>query len=163
MDVKSLVYEYLNRQEIPYEKIAHEARDSMQACAKIIDVWQVPMIKNLFLSNTQETSFYLLLTHPDKVFKTKDFSKQMGIARVSFGKPEFMKSLLNTKPGHLSLLSLIFDREKKVKLVIDKSILDFEQWIVHPCDNRESIRLKREDVLEKIFKDLEREYKVVDL
>ena len=44
--------------------------------------------KNLFLTNRQQTDFYLLLMPGEKPFKTKLLSRQIGSARLSFAGPE---------------------------------------------------------------------------
>ena len=50
----------------------------------------------------------------EKPFKTKFLSKQIGTARLSFADGEQMEEYLNITPGSLSLMGLIFDKEKKV-------------------------------------------------
>ena len=39
---------------------------------------------------------------PDKVFHTKDLSAQIGAARLSFAKAEYMQQLLDITPGSVS-------------------------------------------------------------
>jgi Ala-tRNA(Pro) deacylase len=67
----------------------------MEACAKVDEVLKSAVIcKNLFLCNTQKTNFYLLMIREDKKFKTKEISKQINSARLSFAPPEYMDELL---------------------------------------------------------------------
>ena len=40
----------------------------------------------------------------DKPFKTKDLSAQIGSARLSFAKPEYMEKYLDITPGSVSVL-----------------------------------------------------------
>ncbi len=55
--------------------------------------------KNLFLCNRQKTQFYLLMLEGEKVFKTKDLSKQLGVARLSFADPADMEKYLVSPPA----------------------------------------------------------------
>lgn len=55
--------------------------------------------KNLFLCNRQKTQFYLLMLEGEKVFKTKDLSKQLGVARLSFADPADMKNTSISRPA----------------------------------------------------------------
>ena len=43
----------------------------------------------------------------DKVFKTKDLSKQLEVSRLSFAGPEDMVELLGVQPGSVTVLGLI--------------------------------------------------------
>ena len=56
------VYELLDKLQIAYERVDHEAADTMEACLKIDKALAPAVIcKNLFLCNSQKTKFYLLM------------------------------------------------------------------------------------------------------
>ena len=84
-DKEKRVYELLDRLGIAYERVDHEAAETMEACEEI-DKFLAPAVicKNLFLCNTQKTKFYLLMIRGDKKFKTKEISSQIHSARLSF-------------------------------------------------------------------------------
>ena len=58
-----------------------------------------------------------------------------------------MRDYLNTVPGSVSALELLFDTEKKVRLVIDRALLEDEYISGHPAVSTSTLRLKREDLL----------------
>ena len=68
---------------------------TMEVCQEIDQTLQAVICKNLFLCNRQETAFYLLMIPDTKVFHTKDLSAQIGAARLSFAKPEYMEQFLD--------------------------------------------------------------------
>ena len=105
----------LEQLKIPYEQADHKAASTMEACERVDELMQVTMCKNLFLCNRQQTDFYLLLMPGNKKFKTKDLSKQIGSARLSFAGPEFMEKFLNISPGSVSVLGLMNDLENRVQ------------------------------------------------
>lgn len=74
-----------------------------------------------------------------------------------------MEDYLNITPGSLSLMGLIFDKDKKVHLVIDREVLDEEYFGCHPCINTSTLLMKTSDVKEKILPALGHEYQVVEL
>ena len=78
------VYDLLDSLGVVFERIDHEAAMTMEACEEIDIALQATICKNLFLCNRQETDFYLLMMPGEKKFKTKDLSKQLGVARLSF-------------------------------------------------------------------------------
>lgn len=73
-DKEKRVYELLDRLGIAYERVDHEAAETMEACEEI-DKFLAPAVicKNLFLCNTQKTKFYLLMIRGDKNLKQKRF------------------------------------------------------------------------------------------
>ena len=145
------VYDLLDRLEIPYQRIDHEAAMTMEACAEIDKVLDATICKNLLLCNRQCTAFYLLLIPGDKVFKTKDLSAQIGSSRLSFASGEYMEQFLDITPGSLSILGLMNDKENQVQLLIDEDVLKGEFIGCHPCINTSSLRLRTEDVVQKLI------------
>ena len=94
-------YDLLDRLAIPYTRVSHDPADTIAACHEIEKVLGAPICKNLVLCNRQKTAFYLLLMEGDKPFRTKDLSKQIGSARLSFAAPEDMETYLGVTPGPL--------------------------------------------------------------
>lgn len=148
------VYDFLDKLDISYTRVDHEAAMTMEACEAVDAVLGTELCKNLLLCNRQETSFYLLMMPSDKPFKTKDLSAQINSARLSFAKGEYMEEFLDITPGSLSFLGLMNDKENKVTLLIDEDILKAEAIGVHPCINTSSLALKTSDILEKIIPSL---------
>ena len=110
----------------------------MEACNEIDAVLDVLICKNLFLCNRQKTDFYLLMMPGDKPFKTKELSKQIGSARLSFATPDFMLEFLDIKPGAVSVMGLMNDKDNRVRLLVDEDVLKGEYVGCHPCVNTSS-------------------------
>lgn len=151
LDKEVRVYDFLDALGISYQRIDHEAAMTMEVCEEIDRVLDAVICKNLFLCNRQETNFYLLMIAGDKKFKTKDLSSQIGSARLSFGKPEYMEEFLDITPGSVSVLGLMNDKENKVQLLMDEDVIKQEYIGCHPCINTSSLRIKTKDMLEKII------------
>ena len=66
---------------------------TMEDCQAVDKALGVEMCKNLFLCNAQKTSFYLLLMPGSKKFRTKDLSKQIQSARLSFAGGDIWSSI----------------------------------------------------------------------
>ncbi len=144
-------YELLDSLGVFYERVDHEAAMTMEACREIDDVLNVKMCKNLFLRNRQGTDFYLLLISGEKPFKTKELSAQIGTARLSFADGGDMEKYLDITPGSLSVLGLMNDKENKVRLLIDRDVVKDDFIGVHPCVNTSSLKLKTNELIEKII------------
>lgn len=157
------VYDLLEELEIPYERMDHEVTASIEDCHEVDKILGIHICKNLFLCNSQKTAFYLLMMPGEKKFLTKDLSKQINSARLSFAGPEFMEKYLNITPGSVSVMGLMNDKEHQVKLLIDSDVLKEEYLGCHPCINTASLKLKLSDVLEKFLPCTGHEYTVVAL
>ena len=153
----------LDRLHIPYAWVAHETADTIADCDVVSEVLGISICKNLFLCNRQKTQFYLLMLEGEKVFKTKDLSKQLGVARLSFASPEDMLRLLNITPGSVSVLGLMNDRENEVQLVIDKPVLEDARFGCHPCINSSTLAIATQDLMQKILPAVHHEAILVDL
>ena len=139
-------YDLLDQLGISYERIDHAPAMTMEDCQEIDEALQATVCKNLFLCNRQETAFYLLMIPDTKTFHTKDLSAQIGSARLSFAKPEYMEKFLDITPGSVSVMGLMNDTEHHVRLLVDEDILKGEYLGCHPCVNTSSLRMRTADV-----------------
>ena len=151
LDKEIRVYDLLDKLNIEYHCVDHEAAMTMEACAAIDEALEATMCKNLLLCNRQCTQFYLLLIPGDKPFKTSVLSKQIGSSRLSFASGSYMEQFMDITPGSLSVLGLMNDRENQVALLVDEELLGAKYIGVHPCVNTSSLRLKTADLVEKII------------
>jgi Ala-tRNA(Pro) deacylase len=129
------VYDLLDELEIEYHRVDHEPAMTMEVCEEIDKTLGATICKNLFLCNRQQTVFYLLMIPDTKSFVTKDFSKALGISRVSFAPASFMEEYLDITPGSVSVLGLMNDRDHNVNLIVDREVLKGEYVGCHPCDS----------------------------
>lgn len=142
------VYDFLDSLGIEYDRVDHAPAMTMEDCKAVDDALDTVMCKNLFLSNRQKTSFYLLLIPGDKPFRTKEFSAALGISRVSFADETHMEELLDVLPGAVTVMGLMNDPDRDVQLVIDRDVVKSEYIGCHPCVNTSSIKVKTKDILE---------------
>ena len=163
LDKEIRVYDFLDSLGVSYQRIDHEAAMTMEACEEIDRTLEATICKNLLLCNRQETQFYLLMLPGDKVFKTKNLSAQIGSSRLSFAKAEYMEKYLDITPGSLSVLGLMNDKDRMVRLLIDEDVLTGEYIGCHPCINTSSLRLRTKDLVEKIIPAMEHEPTIVKL
>ncbi len=157
-------YDLLDQLQIHYWRIDHDATATIEACRDVDQRLNIEICKNLFLCNAQKTDFYLLMMPGHKKFKTARLSKQIGSARLSFAGPEFMEEFLDITPGSVSVLGLMNDTNNRVRLLIDKDVLDHHAFIgCHPCINTSSIKVLTSDILDKFLPHVNHPYTLVDL
>lgn len=156
-------YDLLDRLGIEYYRTDHAPATNMEACLDIDAALGVLICKNLFLCNRQKTDYYLLMMPGDAPFKTKELSAQLGVSRLSFGSEEAMLELLDVQPGSVSVLGLMNDSEKRVRLLVERRVLEGEYLGCHPCMNTSSLKLRTADVIGRFLPAVGHDYTVVSL
>lgn len=156
-------YELLDSLNIEYRRADHDPADTIADCELVEKLLGAKICKNLFLTNRQRSEFYLLLMPGEKPFKTKFLSKQIGSARLSFAGAEDMERHLNIRPGSVSVLGLMNDREGAVQLLMDRELLNEEEFACHPCLNTSTVAFKTDELMNKLLPALGHEATFVDL
>ena len=156
-------YELLDRLQILFYRVDHEHAETIEDCEQVEGLLGCRICKNLFLCNRQQTDFYLLAMPGQKPFKTKLLSKQIGSARLSFADGGHMKEYLDVEPGSVSVLGLMNDKNKRVRLLMDRELLQDEFFGCHPCRNTSSLRFRMTDLMETILPARDHEVTFVDL
>ena len=157
------VYDLLDSLNVEYQRIDHEAANTMEACVEIDKALEATICKNLLLCNRQCTAFYLLLLPGDRHFKTSVLSKKIGSSRLSFADGAYMEQFLDITPGSLSILGLMNDHAGRVQLLIDEDVLKGEYIGCHPCINTSSLRIRTADMVNKIIPAMGHEPRLVNL
>ena len=157
------VYDLLDKLGMEYYRTDHEPATTMEVCNDIDKILGALICKNLFLCNRQKTQFYLLMMPGDKTFKTKDLSRQINSARLSFADEEYMEKYLDITPGSVSIMGLMNDTDNNVQLLRDKEVLEDETLGCHPCINTSSLKLKTREVLDKFLPAVHHKAIIVEL
>ena len=160
---EAAAFDLLEELSIPYDRVSGDPADNMDKCDEVAAVLGIPVCKNLFLCNRQKTQFYLLCMPPRKPFHTKDLSKQIGSARLSFGPEETLWELLRCPPGSATILGLSHDTEHRVRLLMDREVYQAEYFSCHPCICTSTLKLRTADVLETLLPHTGHEVTVVEL
>lgn len=147
---------------IEYAWISHEIKNTIADCYDIDQVLEININKNLFLVNRKQ-EYFLLLICGDKKFVSKEVSHAIGSSRLQFAGEDKLMELLNLTPGSVTVLGLMYDKENKVQLLIDRDLLKEKYAGMHPCINTTSLRMKTEDLINKVLPALNHEPIFVDI
>ncbi len=125
--LQAKVYRTMELLHIPFERVDTDEAITMEDCIQIDEKLNMKMVKTLFLCNRQQTSYYLFITTGDKPFHSKEFSKALGVSRVSFAPAEKMATMLGTKIGAATVFSALLDNDHELQIVFDRDVLT-EEW-----------------------------------
>jgi Ala-tRNA(Pro) deacylase len=159
---EATVFRFLDELGIKYGWLFHEAKGSSHYGNEIYDVLEVPLPKNLFLVN-KKGKHYILMLHADKTFVSKEVAHKVDSSRMSFGSPEKLAELMNTVPGSVSPLELLFDSDNQVQLLIDSDLLKAPYVTMHAVNNTLTMRIRTEDFMNKVLPALHHEPVVIDI
>ena len=157
------VYDLLERLDVPFERVDHDAVGTIEGCAEIEELLDIEICKNLFLRNSKGDQYYLLMLPGGKHLITKDLAKKIGSTRLSFGTPEKMEEYLDITPGSVSVLGLMNDHGNNIQFLVDNDIKKWEYFGCHPCINTSSLKIKTADLFSKILPAVGHEPVFVDI
>ena len=59
---------------------------------------------------------------------------------------------MDLTPGSVTVLGLKNDKDKRIRLLIDREVAETEYLGCHPCINTSSLKLRTRDILEKFLR-----------
>ncbi|MGV1015127.1 MAG: YbaK/EbsC family protein, partial [Methyloceanibacter sp.] len=71
----------------------------------------------------------------------------LGHGRYSFAKNHLLEQVLGVAPGAVTPFALINESAREVRVVVDKSLMDFTEVNCHPLENTATTRLKTADLM----------------
>ena len=157
------IYEALEQYNIPYTR--HNHPPVMNMAESAVHCAHIPgaASKNLFLRNEKGDQHYLLVVAGAKRADLKRIAKLTGEKKVSFASPERLAKYLGCTPGSVSLLGLVCDTARAVRVLIDKELWGSEILHYHPPgDNTATLEIKR-DNLDRFIRELGYDIALVDL
>jgi len=163
IDKEEKAYDLLEKWGIEFERVDHDAANTIEECLEVDSLLEMEICKNLFLCNSSGTNYYLLLMPGNKKFRTAELSKQIGSSRLSFASYETLEKMLDLTPGSVTVMGLMNDPCNKVRLLIDSDVLKQEFFGCHPMINTSSLRFKTKDLVEKLLPAINHEFIEVTL
>ncbi len=157
MSARDDILRFLDENGILYDLLEHPPVHTIEDCAWAEENLNCVVPKNLFLTPRNQSSYTLCLTRANALFRTADFSKQIGSSRLSFGGPEALMEKLHTTPGAVSPMGLVFPSAAEVPLYLDEQLRSCPRLGFHPNDNTWTLAMATEDFLGRFLAALGRE------
>jgi Ala-tRNA(Pro) deacylase len=142
-DQERQVLTSLDALDIPYERHEHPpvaTADEGEVHWRDIDAVHS---KNLFLRNQKGDRHYLLIVIHSKRVDLRTVANQIGDGKLSFASPDRLMRYLGVTPGSVSPFGLIHDRERHVRVFLDRELARAERVSFHPNINTVTLVLPR--------------------
>lgn len=148
---KKQIYDYLVEKNISYEITEHKAVYNMNELSQIDIPYPEADAKNLFVCDDKKRNYYLITIKGDKRVDLKEFKKNHNTRSLSFASENDLMHILNLRPGSVTPLGILNDKEIKVTVFIDKDFIEAPGLIgIHPNDNTATVWLKTDDLINLI-------------
>lgn len=153
VEVKRLL-EYLRMIEISPILIEH---DEVISCddsktiydAKGYDEKYYGLAKNMLLRDKKGKNFWLVILDYKKSLDFEMLRETLGTGKkIGMATEEDLDRLLKSKRGSVSLFSLIYDVEHKVRVIIDEDLISKDYLAFHPNDNTKTAFIRNSDALD---------------
>jgi Ala-tRNA(Pro) deacylase len=131
---------------IATETVEHEAVFTVAESDKLNRDLPGGHTKNLFLKDNKGQLF-LVIAESTTSIDLKALPKVIGSARLSFGKPELLMEVLGVTPGSVTALALVNDGNRRLNVVVDARLMDYEIINCHPLVNTATTAIRRDDLL----------------
>jgi Ala-tRNA(Pro) deacylase len=103
--------------------------------------------KNLFLKDKKD-ALYLVTAPEDSVIELKSLHRLLGASgRFSFGSADLMMETLGVIPGAVTPLGVINDKDARITVVLDKTLMQNAVINCHPLVNTMTTSLPREGLI----------------
>jgi Ala-tRNA(Pro) deacylase len=102
--------------------------------------------KSLFLRD-RKGAMWLVVCLEDRPVDLNSLAQRLGAKRLSFGSPERLMRHLGVIPGAVSPFAVINDRQRLVRVVLDRGVLARDPVQLHPLDNTKTTAIAAGDVL----------------
>jgi Ala-tRNA(Pro) deacylase len=102
--------------------------------------------KSLFLKD-KKGALWLVVALEDQVLDLKTLHKTLGAARLSFAKADLLWQVLGVRAGAVTPFALINDGEGRVRVVLDRIMLNHDPLNYHPLHNEATTALAPGDFL----------------
>ena len=103
--------------------------------------------KNLFLKD-KKGRYFLVTVGEDAEVDLKAIHHHIGASgRVSFGKPDALMEHLGVQPGSVTAFGVINDRENRVTLVLDRTLMQNAVVNCHPLTNEATTSIASSDLI----------------
>ncbi|MGE4371567.1 MAG: prolyl-tRNA synthetase associated domain-containing protein [Xanthobacter sp.] len=126
---------FLAENDIPAETFHHPALHTVEESKALRGVLPGVQTKNLFLRDGKK-NLYLVTLAEDAALNLKSLRTPLGArGGLSFASADLLMAHLGVMPGSVTLLALVNDRERRVRVALDASLMQADGIGCHPLTN----------------------------
>jgi Ala-tRNA(Pro) deacylase len=140
------LFRLLHDLDIPTSTLTHEPVFTVEQARRVRGRLPGGHSKNLFL-RTKKGVMWLIVAKEDRQIDLKQLATRLGSDRLSFGSPERLMGALGVIPGAVTPFGVINDTQGRVRVVLDRGLLEEDPLNFHPLDNTMTTAITSVDLL----------------
>jgi Ala-tRNA(Pro) deacylase len=140
------LFRLLHDLDIPTSTLTHEPVFTVEQARRVRGRLPGGHSKNLFL-RTKKGVMWLIVAKEDRQIDLKQLATRLGSDRLSFGSPERLMGALGVIPGAVTPFGVINDTQGRVRVVLDRGLLEEDPLNFHPLDNAMTTAITSADLL----------------
>ena len=132
---------------IPTETVEHPAVFTVAESRSLKADIPGAHTKNLFLKDKKGRLFLITAQHETRIDLKRVHEAIGASGRLSFGSAEQLRAVLGVEPGSVTPLAVANDREGRVTLILDATLMEHARINVHPLVNTATTGVGRDDLV----------------
>ena len=141
------LFAFLDRLGIAHTSVTHPPLFTVEQSRALRGSIAGGHTKNLFVKDKKDNVF-LLVAAEDAVIELKSLHRLLGASsRVSFGSADLMRELLGVEPGSVTPFGVINDKDARVNVVLDRTMMTHEILNYHPLVNTMTTSIASADLI----------------
>ena len=125
----------LSELKIPFQQFNHPPVFSCAESERLCPKMEGAHTKQLLMKAKNKEIYVLAIVLHDKRVDTKALAKEYAAQSFSFVSPEKLKEMLGVLPGSVTPFGLIFDKDKKINVIVDEDAWKIGKFCFHPLVN----------------------------
>lgn len=139
------VTDYLEKLNIPYRLLRHEAVITTEQSRQVIHVDNCTSCKSLFVKDKKSDNYYLVVLSFAKRADMRGLASLVGCAKFEFATEEVLWQKLNVHRGSVSPFAFLNERGNDIPLIVDYDVWNGNSVKFHPCDNTATVVISTAD------------------
>lgn len=103
-------------------------------------------VKNMFMKE-KKGGIWLATCLEHRRIRIRDLEREVGARGLSFGKPDLLWEALGVRPGAVTPFGLINDADRRVRVVLDRQMLEIDPVNAHPLHNEATTAVSPGDLI----------------
>ena len=162
MDAYQQVANKLQELGITFDVVEHPPAFTTEQADSYIEGMEGVRTKTMFLTNKKKTQYYLLIMDDSKRLDMLRFKEIVSANQIKMASEKSLYEKMMLPPGTVSPFGLLNNKEKDIKVYIDKEIIGEERMCFHPNTNEKTIFIKTSDLL-KFLESIECDVNVIEI
>lgn len=141
------LFAFLDRLGVPTETVEHAPVFTVAESRALKAAIPGGHSKNLFLKD-RKGRLHLVVARDEARIDLKRLHEAIGASgRLSFGSADLLRAALGVEPGSVTPFAAVNDREGRVSVVLDASLMAFDRVNFHPLVNSMTTTIARADLV----------------